>query len=189
VVPNRFGNLTVITGPMFSGKTQRLRWYLERRARAKQKVILFRKDTDTRMEITHGPAPCFSSPYFTEETVNESIINLSFGEAISAVGVDEAQFFKVAFLVHVETWRQMGIDVYCSGLARDAQRKDFGWMPQLLSQATHIECLTAVCINCGREATESYSILPMENQVKVGGADSYQALCMTCYSHFMRKNP
>jgi thymidine kinase len=185
VVPNRYGNLTLIVGPMFSGKTQRLRWYLERRARARQKVILFRRDTDTRARLTHGPSPVFSSPYFLEESVPS--LPLSPGEAVSAVGLDEAQFFAREILPRVESWREVGIDVYCSGLARDSERNSFGFMGELLIQATHTECLTAICVNCGREATESASLLPKTEQVRVGAEEIYQALCMTCYAHFTKK--
>lgn len=63
------------------------------------------------------------------------------------------------------------------------QRKAFGAILNLVPLAESVVKLTAVCMECFREAAYTKR-LGMEKEVEViGGADKYHAVCRLCYFH------
>ncbi|KAM8786416.1 thymidine kinase, cytosolic [Rhynchonycteris naso] len=74
-----------------------------------------------------------------------------------------------------------GKTVIVAALDGTFQRKAFGTILNLVPLAESVVKLTAVCMECFREAAYTKR-LGMEKEVEViGGADKYHAVCRLCY--------
>ncbi|MDR1406376.1 MAG: thymidine kinase, partial [Prevotellaceae bacterium] len=108
------GWIEVITGSMFSGKTEELIRRLKRAQFARQKVEIFKPQVDTRYSeesvVSHDANAIRSTP-----VPSSGAILLMTGD-VEVVGVDEAQFFD-DYLVNVCTQLAAGgVRVIVAGL-------------------------------------------------------------------------
>lgn len=169
------GWIEVITGCMFSGKTDELIRRLERARIARQRVVVFKPEVDVRYAdvevVSHRDAriPCVP-------VSNASQILSKVGEA-QVVGIDEAQFFDQE-LVHIcNALANMGKRVVVAGLDQDFRGEPFRPMPELLAVAEYITKTLAVCTVCGAPANRSQRIVPRGDRVLLGAQDAYEARC------------
>ncbi len=112
-VPAQPGRIEVITGPMFSGKSEELIRRLKRAQIAKRRVLCFKPDLDVRYHRT--AIASHSSQTLNAHTVaNVGELKAALLPSISEVeviGIDEAQFFDASLvplaleLVHMEQAR------------------------------------------------------------------------------------
>lgn len=174
------GKLTVIAGPMFSGKTEELVRLLMRAQIAKKSVAVFKPDIDVR----YGSQVIMShSGYSYQQAVpisNNSAPLAAKGNTL--IAFDEAQFFESWIVDTVMTLVGTGSQVIVAGLDKDYTGKPFGFMPQLLALADHVTKLTAVCMLCGQDATMTYRTRKIDDTILVGGSESYEARCRTCHA-------
>ena len=88
---NRSGWIEVITGSMFSGKTEELIRRLRRARLANQKVEIFKPIMDSRYSsneiVSHDSSSASSIPVTSSSEI------LSLVNEVSVIGIDEAQFF------------------------------------------------------------------------------------------------
>ena len=173
--------LTVICGGMYAGKSSELIRQLERYSRAGIQVQAFMPRADTRYKeqqriITHDQrhfqahsisAPMLIQPLLREET--------------KIVGVDEIQFFDDTLVPVVRVLLRAGLSVIAAGLDLDYREQPFQGMAQLLCLATGIHKLRAVCARCGADACRSCRTQGGDKRLQVGGEESYQAVCLSCY--------
>jgi thymidine kinase len=184
------GSLEVITGCMFSGKTDEAMRQVRRLKIAGNKIIIYKPDIDNRYEeeseegqsnnrvYTHYGVSEEAIPIRTDEP--EKILDLLLDHT-TVVVIDEAQFFGSSIVKVVKDLVAKGIKVIVAGLKQDSDGKLFGYMDELLTIANFIKNLTAVCDICGAEdATITYwrgKVGDKENQVVVGGSELYGAKC------------
>lgn len=167
----------VVTGCMFSGKSEELIRRLRREVIAKRTVLAFKPAIDNRYDETsvasHGGLrfPCFSIG-----DVAAIRMKLRDAPVPDVVGIDEAQFFDQDIVNLVQELAARGCRVIIAGLDLDADGVPFGSMPFLLAEADVVLKLTAVCTVCGEEATRSRHMQGKATQVEVG-ADQYEARC------------
>ena len=162
------GRLFVVTGCMFSGKTEELIRLLNREKIASHKVITIKPSIDVRygedIISSHNSQSmkAIPVPYLNPERiiteVDAELRNYKSLETV-VVGIDEAQFFapeqpKRLFEV-VKEIISAGIRVIVAGLDTDFRGEPFGAMPYLLADADKVEKLTAICMKCGQEATRT----------------------------------
>jgi thymidine kinase len=88
----QFGWIEVISGSMFSGKTEELIRRLKRAQFAKQKVEIFKPSVDTRyhneMVVSHDANEIRSTP--VPAAANIAIL----AQGCDVIGIDEGQFFS-----------------------------------------------------------------------------------------------
>lgn len=85
-----------------------------------------------------------------------------------------------------ERMANAGKTVIVAALDGTFQRKAFGSILNLVPLAESVVKLTAVCMECFREAAYTKR-LSMEKEVEViGGADKYHSVCRLCY---FKKSP
>jgi len=175
----RSGWIEVVSGSMFSGKTEELIRRLNRAKIAKQKVEIFKPALDTRYHqediISHNKMSIRSRPVQTSRD-----ILLHAGEC-DVVGIDEAQFFDIEIVEVVNKLADLGKRVIVAGLDMDFKGQPFGSMPALMAIAEYITKVHAVCVICGNVANYSYRKTPVQQQVMLGQTDSYEARCRTCF--------
>jgi thymidine kinase len=179
------GWLEVISGSMFSGKTEELIRRLKRAKIARQKVEIFKPRIDTRYDeiniVSHDSNFIHSTPV----PLSSNILLLT--QNVDVVGVDEAQFFDDE-LPHVCTiLANSGLRVIVAGLDMDFLGKPFGPMPQLLAIADYVTKVHAICMNCGDLAHHSYRTVTSESLIVLGEKESYIPLCRSCYNKEMVK--
>ena len=175
----RSGWIEVICGSMFSGKTEELIRRLKRAKIAGQRVEIFKPLVDTRYSseevVSHDANSILSIP------VEHSTALLKHEEAVSVIGIDEAQFFDEDLPEVCQRLALKGIRVIVAGLDMDYRGQPFGPIPNLLAVAEYITKVHAICHHCGNLATHSYRLSENENTVMLGEKDRYEARCRTCY--------
>ena len=181
------GTIEVIAGPMFSGKTEELLRRLRRASLAKQAVTLFKPERDNRHNTTdvvshdarRQPALAVRDAA-TMERVLEQLVDS--GQMPDVVGIDEVQFFDEEIVEVCNRMADRGIRVISAGLDLDYLGRPFGCMPLLLAHAEYVTKLHAICTITGRPAHFSHRVQGGDEDVQIGGAESYQALSREPYN-------
>jgi len=179
------GSIELITGSMFSGKTEELIRRLRRAQFAGLKVAIFKPSLDKRYSetrvVSHDEKSISSTP-----VDNASSILLLAGD-VSVVGIDEAQFFDESIVSVCNTLADNGIRIIVAGLDMDFMGKPFGPMPALLAIAEYVTKVHAICMHCGNLAQYSFRKSGGEQVVLLGEKDIYEALCRACYNKATKK--
>ncbi len=179
------GTVEVITGSMFSGKTEELIRRLRRAQFAGLKVEIFKPSLDNRYSetrvVSHDEKSIVSTP-----VDSPSAILLLAGDA-DVVAIDEAQFFDYSLVDVCNTLADNGIRVLIAGLDMDFMGKPFGPIPALLSIAEHITKVHAICMRCGNLAQYSFRKSDAAQVVLLGEKNLYEPLCRHCYNKALNK--
>ncbi len=188
------GQLEVITGCMFSGKTEELIRRLERVRIARGEILLFKPTIDDRYSTTsvmthygrefaaHRLAPGDESVEAVERAVGRAAI-----ERAAVIAFDEGNFFSQRLPGLCEDLVDLGKRVIVAGLDLTFAGEPFGPMPILLALADRVDKLEAVCVKCGGSATRSQRLVDGRPAsvdgpvIQVGGLGSYEARCRGCY--------
>src|SRR5688572_12271014 len=150
----RPGWLEVITGSMFSGKSEELIRRLRRAQIARQAVQIFKPLVDNR--YGEGHIVSHSEMRIASENVasSEELLRLV-DEKTEVVGIDEGQFFDVHLPAACNTLADRGKRVIVAGLDQDYLGRPFEPMPQLLAIAEYITKTLAICVVCGDPANHT----------------------------------
>jgi thymidine kinase len=175
----RMGLIEVITGSMFSGKTEELIRRLKRAKIARQKVEIFKPIVDNRYSetevVSHDENAIQSIP------VSDSSKILDLVSEVQVVGIDEAQFFDDGLIEVCNKLADRGIRVIVAGLDMDYKGRPFGPIPGLMAIAEYITKVHAICQRCGDLAQYSFRKSEEEELVLLGELDEYEPLCRKCY--------
>jgi thymidine kinase len=167
------GWIEVITGCMFSGKTEELIRRLNRAIIANQKVEIFKPKVDNRYHHAHIVSHNESSIRSTPVDFANDILLLS-GNC-DVVGIDEAQFFDDDIVAVCNTLANNGKRVILAGLDMDYEGKPFGPMPYLLAVAEFVTKVHAICAQTGQLASYSFRLKDDQRQVMLGEKSEYEA--------------
>ena len=180
------GSLTLITGPMFSGKTEELIRRLRRALCARRYVQVFKHALDTRSELTeirtHNGVLHEAVAASTSDELLERVERTT-----DVVAVEEAQFFDEGIVAVCRHLADAGHNVIVAGLDMDFRGRPFGPMSALLAEADEVVKLRAICARCGRDASRSQRLRdgrPVPTSaptILVGAQDSYEARCRRCH--------
>jgi thymidine kinase len=184
-VTGKKGSLELITGSMFSGKTEELIRRLRRAQFAGLRVEIFKPSLDKRYSetrvVSHDDKSILSTP-----VDNASAILLLAGDC-DVVGIDEAQFFDNSIIEVCNTLADNGLRVVIAGLDMDFMGKPFGPMPALLAIAEYVTKVHAICMRCGNLAQYSYRKTEDAQVVLLGEKNLYEPLCRECYNSALKK--
>lgn len=179
------GRLTVICGPMFSGKTRELILRVERAKRANKGVQVFVPMKDTReggKEVISHSNQNLEQVGVSATPIEDAVDLATFvRKSVQVVAIDEAQFFEEDLKKEVQKLVQWGRHVLVAGLDMDSNAEPFGWMPQLLAIAHEVVKMQAVCVKCGEDAQYTYRKNASTSLYLVGNEESYEARCTGCY--------
>ena len=128
------GWIEVITGSMFSGKSEELIRRVRRAEIARQRVQLFKPRIDDRYAA--GEIVSHSDMKMPSEVVSraaEILGRIAAGTAV--VGIDEGQFFDAGLLQVANDLADRGLRVIVAGLDQDYMGRPFEPMPQLMAVA------------------------------------------------------
>lgn len=174
------GWIEVVTGPMFSGKSEELIRRLRRAAIARQRLQAFKPGIDDRYSVTDVVSHSqWRVPSVAVQSSDDILKRLD--PRTEVIGVDEAQFFDGGLPKVCSHLAQLGKRVIVAGLDMDFRGVPFGPMPELLAIAERVDKITAICTRCGAPASYSQRMTPEAAQVVVGAGDVYEARCRRCH--------
>ncbi len=176
------GSIEVITGSMFSGKTEELIRRLRRARIARQNVQVFKPIIDNRYTLekvkSHAGHEFEATPVGSAADILPQV-----KPDTTVVAIDEAQFFDRQVCEASRLLAERGLRVIVAGLDQDFRGEPFGPMPELLSLAEHVDKLHAICAVCGDEGSRTQRLINGEPAqfddavVVVGASELYEARC------------
>lgn len=180
------GSIEVVTGSMFSGKTEELIRRVKRSLFARQRVQAFKPRIDDRYDksrivshaaVTEGDGKTIEAiAVATSESLEQRV-----DDDTQVVAIDEAQFFDRGIVEVAQRLADRGLRVIIAGLDQDYLGRPFYPMPELMAVAENVTKVHAVCTVCGAEASRSQRLISDNGTVLVGGSESYEARCRTCF--------
>jgi thymidine kinase len=174
------GWLEVITGSMFSGKSEELIRRLRRAQIARQKVQIFKPLMDDRFSadqiVSHSDMRIASQNVWSSAELAEAVESDT-----EVIGIDEGQFFDAGLPAVCTTLAKSGKRVIVAGLDQDYLGRPFEPMPQLLAIAEFITKTRAICVVCGDPANHTQRLVASADRVLVGATGLYEARCRRCF--------
>ena len=174
------GCIEVVTGSMFSGKTEELIRRLRRAEIARQNVGIYKPKIDNRYSekdvVSHDSKIVSAIPVQSAK----DIIELAKDNEV--VGIDEAQFFEDDLVEVCNYLANNGKRVIVAALDMDFTGKPFGPLPQLMSIAEYVTKVHAICMRCGNLANYSHRLSDAQKLVMLGEKDIYEPLCRSCFT-------
>lgn len=196
--------LEVITGPMFSGKSEELMRRMGRAAWANRKILLVKPSREnrgnrnifiliegdmTRKIAGHEKLKGYDRLAKRSLEHSKELRRLVDSFKPELLVLDEAQFFGPDILEYLEEllekYKSKNFTVDVAGLDMDAWKKPFGIMPQLLAMADEVLKLTAICLRCQGEngpAIFTQKKGGTGEQIEVGDTELYEARCRVCHT-------
>ena len=190
-VPHRnpsHGWIEVITGSMFSGKSEELIRRLRRAQIARQKVQIFK--------------PAFDSRFADSEIVSHSEMRMQSVKVASSaellrlidpdtevVGIDEAQFFDKDLPAACTELAGAGKRVVVAGLDTDYLGRPFEPMPVLMAIAEYVTKTHAICMVCGNPASHTQRLVASDERLLLGASGTYEARCRRCFDPSLASAP
>jgi thymidine kinase len=184
---SRPGSIEVITGVMFSGKSEELIRRVRRAIIARRQVQVFKSHLDARYAglyrvSSHDGLEIDATPV---DTAGEIIRQVN--SDVEMVGIDEAQFLGDDIVGVATELAGRGIRVVLAGTDTDFRGEPFGPMGALMAVAEQVDKLRAICVVCGDLACRNQRLIdgrPARYDsptIMVGGRESYEARCRHCH--------
>ena len=177
---SRAGWIEVITGSMFSGKSEELIRRLRRAQIARQKVQIFKPGIDVRYASDHIVSHSEMRIPSTAVSGARAMLN-RVEEDTEVIGIDEGQFFDLELPMICSSLADGGRRVIVAGLDQDYLGKPFEPMPQLLAIAEYITKTLAICMVCGNPANHTQRLVASRERVLLGAQGAYEARCRHCF--------
>lgn len=184
--------LTVITGPMFSGKSHELVRLVGRAVIAHKKVLAVKPSIDRRYSIrgivAHDGVNIAAYPIPPEHP--EQIIDLCQDMKADMIAIDEVQFFSPKLVDVVLDLLPRVQEIVAAGLDLSYRGEIFPVTCDLMAYADHVRKLSAVCSVCKGDASLTQMVvdgkpytkpLAEGGNIKVGGRELYEARCRKCW--------
>ena len=177
------GYLEVISGCMFSGKTNELIRSLRRSKMAGDSIVVFKPVIDNRWGcdfiVSHDDEKLPSIVVGSASDILAKAANAT------VIGIDEGQFLDEEILAVCKTLAQKGRRIIVAGLDMDYRGEPFGPVPVLMAIAERVTKLSAICMQCGRTAHYSHRLINKEETIVIGDKDIYEARCRRCFNRIM----
>lgn len=188
-------SLSAILGPMTSGKTTELIIRGKKASDVDLKVVYINTSKDNRTETMFST----HNSQLKEECVGVTMVKVNKLSEVDVksfdlVLIDEAHFF-VDLVPQVKKWLDNERkDIIVAALSGDIKRELIGTTHQLLPLITkEVIILKSLCKKCvqeeGKRVDAPYTVLRSViddrlGQYKVGGLETYEAVCL---NHYLKK--
>jgi len=178
------GSIEVICGPMFSGKTEELIRRTTRARIAKQDVLIFKHSSDDRYGSidkvwSHSGFSQACMPMSTVSDLHKFLSGYTGDPKV--IAIEEVQFFDPEIVLTIKRLKDQDKKIIVAGLDMDWMGLPFTITGKLMAMADKVDKLTAVCLECGEDATHSYKKNKSGERIEVGEKDLYEA---RCYKHW-----
>jgi thymidine kinase len=181
------GWIEVISGVMFSGKSEELIRRVRRAVIARKKVQVFKSRLDERYAGIYNVSSHDGTIVEAEPVKEAREIMERVRPDTEVVAVDEAQFLDMGIVSVANALADRGVRVILAGTDTDFRAERFGAMPELMAAAEIVDKMQAICVVCGGPATRNQRLVdgkpaPYDSpQIMVGGLEKYEARCRHCH--------
>jgi thymidine kinase len=184
---SRPGWIEVITGVMFSGKSEEVIRRVRRATIARKRVQVFKSHLDSRYAgvfsvSSHDGTEIEATPVDSAEEILRQV-----RPATELVAIDEAQFLDRDIVTVATLLARRGVRVIVAGTDTDFRGEPFGAMGDLMAVAETVDKFTAICMVCGGEACRNQRLLDGRPArwdsptIMIGGREAYEARCRHCH--------
>lgn len=181
------GHITLICGPMFSGKTTEMIKIVSKYKLINKKCFYIKHFIDNRYETdsknkkitTHDGSSITASGCSTLYDLFEESLKYD------VIGIDEGQFFD-DLMLFCDELRSKGKIVVISALGGNFERKMFNPIIEMIPKSDKIKFLKAVCLMCGCCAPYT-KMFTKNNSIDslspiIGGSNMFESVCNNCYN-------
>ena len=184
---SRPGWIEVITGVMFSGKSEEVIRRVRRATIARKRVQVFKSHLDSRYAgvfsvSSHDGTEIEATPVDSAEEILRLV-----RPATELVAIDEAQFLDRDIVTVATLLARRGVRVIVAGTDTDFRGEPFGAMGDLMAVAETVDKFNAICMVCGGEACRNQRLLDGRPArwdsptIMIGGREAYEARCRHCH--------
>lgn len=170
------GNLTVIYGPMYAGKTTEI---VNRKRSNPSGTQVFRANIDTRYSsdkvVSHDSESVEATSFDTDKP--SEVIGKIHYDSVTTVIIDEIQFCTDEIIIVVDFLLSQGLNVVAVGLDLDSNKNEFGQTLELTKIADVVIQKVSECYICGGVAHFTKALIEKNSVISVGGSDKYVASC------------
>jgi thymidine kinase len=174
------GWVEVISGPMFSGKSEELIRRITRYHLARVPTQTFKPALDDRYSTTevvsHSRLSTDAEPVADSQSLLAAV-----ADRTVVVGIDEGQFFDDGLIEVVMSLAAAGKRVIVAGLDLDYLGRPFEPIPSLMLRAEYLTKALAVCHRCGGPGLYTQRVVESDELVVLGATGAYEARCRRCY--------
>ncbi|HEV8122797.1 MAG TPA: thymidine kinase [Gemmatimonadales bacterium] len=184
---SRPGSIEIISGVMFSGKSEELIRRVRRGVIARRRVQVFKSHLDSRYAGLSAVASHDGTEFDAAPVDSATEIFRLVRPETEIVAVDEVQFLDHAIVEVATTLAGRGVRVILAGTDTDFRGEPFGPMGALMAVAEQVTKLNAICVVCGDLASRNQRLVngrPARYDsptIMVGGRESYEARCRHCH--------
>ena len=189
-------SITLIIGPMFSGKTTELIKLVDRKLFANKKCLVIKHIIDTRYDkndqtshtnciITHNKICHTNSDIITMSDLDDdNKISELIESNYDVIAIEEGHFFP-GLVKGCVTLANANIDVIVSALDSSFKQELFTNVGNLIANAESVIKLSAVCMLCNNaDAHFTIRLIDRTEQILVGGTDIYKSVCRKCLNSY-----
>jgi len=184
---SRPGSIEVVTGVMFSGKSEELIRRIRRAVIARRRIQVFKSHLDERYGglftvASHDGTEIEASPVDSSAEIFRMV-----EPETEIVAIDEVQFLDEGIVDVATDLAARGLRVIVAGTDTDFRGEPFGAMGDLMAIAERVDKLNAICVVCGDVACRNQRLVDGHPArwdsptIMVGGRESYEARCRHCH--------
>jgi thymidine kinase len=177
--------ISLILGPMCSGKSSYLQTVYRKKTIAKKNVFVIKfKESryNSPKHITnHDLQSTPANPF-------KALADVELPLCCEVVLIDEGQFFP-DLSTYCEKWANSGIEVFVAALSSDFKKREWKSVNELLPKCEKVHTFSSVCVDCGNDAyftrkdvVSELSLSVSTDQVDIGGIEKYSPVCRSCYN-------
>src|SRR3954467_1929770 len=181
------GWIEVISGVMFSGKSEELIRRVRRATIARRKVQVFKSHLDSRYiglysVSSHDGTELEASPVDSAAEIFRLI-----RPETEIVAIDEAQFLDPHIVNAATELADRGGRGILAGSDADFRGASVASLGELVAVAELVDKLQAICVICGDPACRNQRLIDGKPArydsptIMIGGRESYQARCRHCH--------
>jgi thymidine kinase len=192
------GQLDLVLGTMFSGKTTYILSQIAKMAELNYSILYVNIEFDNRSETifsTHNPFFDTHKDFVKKESIRKNVqmiktkklqdLNIDNQDVII---IDESHFFD-DLIEFVNKCLDINKYVIVAGLIADFKGNKFGKTLDLIPICSNIKRLHAYCAECAKDkicciATYSKRIVKCKKSIDIGGSEKYIPVCRT---HFKQE--
>jgi thymidine kinase len=172
--------ITLIFGPMFSGKTSCLFAHYRRLSIAKKKIGLVKWQGDIRYScepeiVSHDGNKLNQN---VQSVLNLQAIDKDWIDSVDAILIDEGQFYP-DLQQFCELYASSKI-IVIAALNSDYRQQPFASISSIIGMCDTIQHIKSVCNKCGEDAPFTVRLSEETEQQIIGAEDKYQPRCRKC---------
>lgn len=196
------GQLDIVLGTMFSGKTTYILSKIAKIAELNYQVLYINIEFDNRSEqifSTHNPFFDNQVDFVKRESIKNNVTMIKSKTLLGldiidkdVIIIDESHFFD-DLVEFVNNCLDLNKYVIVAGLQADSKGVKFGKTLDLIPICSNIERLHAYCSECAKNkkcsiAIYSKKIVKCKKSIDIGGAEKYIPVCRFHYNQIEQNN-